>query len=67
MYEASPLLVVPVYHRLLDQGHIRVPMARKLHRTVYSQMIMFRFQVLVVTFMRITTELSELVVVSLVL
>ena len=57
----------PVCHRLLDQGHTRVLMDRKLHGTDCFQMIMFSSQDMVVISMKITTETSELVVVSLVL
>ena len=56
-----------VCHRLLDQGHTRVLMDRKLHRTDCFQMIMFSSQDMVVTSMKITTETSELAVDLLVL
>ena len=67
MWEASSHPVVPAGHRLLVQDLILAPLVHKLLRTVCSQMIMLNFQAMEVTSMRTTTELSELVVVPLVL
>ena len=67
MWEASPLPVAPAGHRLLVQDLILVPLVHKLLRTVCSRMITLNFQAMEVTSKRTTTELSELVVVSLVL
>ena len=54
-------------NRLLVQGLILAPMVHKLRETVCFRMIMLSFQAMEVTSMKTTTELSELVVVSLVL
>ena len=67
MWEASPHPVVPAGHHLLVQDLILVPLVHKLLRTVCSQMLTLNFEAMVVTSMRTTTKLSELVVVSLVL
>ena len=57
----------PVGHCLLVQDLILAPLVHKLLRIVCSRMIMLNFQAMEVTSMRTTTELSELVVIPLVL
>ena len=64
---ASPHPVVLAGHRLLVQDLILAPMVHRLLRTVCSRMVTLNFQAMEVTSMRTTTELSELVVVPLVL
>ena len=51
----------------VGQDLILVPLVHRLLRTVCSRMVTLNFQAMEVTSMRTTTELSELVVVSLVL
>ena len=64
----ASLLPVDLFcRRLLDPGHIRVLMDRKLHMIDYFQMITFSSQDMGVISMKITTEMSELMVAPLVL
>ena len=57
----------PAGHRLLVQDLILAPMVHKLHGTDCFRMITLSFQAMEVTSMKTTMELSELVVVSLVM
>ena len=67
MWEASPHPVVPAGHRLLVQDLILARMVNMLLKTVCSRMVTLNFQAMEVISMRTTMELSELVVVPLVL